>query len=208
MKKLTADLWQSTLHNSGMLSSHAYFLTTNEGNFLLYNTANEQDLAQIETLGGIDYQLLTHRDEAAPSLSKIKQRFGSQLVCSDIERPFVNKHCDVDIALASDQSNIGAVEVLATPGHTDGSLCFYYRSPTGNHYLFTGDTLFQWERSWATLVLSNAGGSAESLEKSLSSLKHLTPDYVISSGFVSEEAYVKIERHQWTDILAGAIANI
>jgi len=36
----------------------------------------------------------------------------------------------------------GNVEVIPTPGHTRGSVCFLAGSAEGKKYLFTGDSLF------------------------------------------------------------------
>ena len=72
MRQLESDLWQSTVHRSGILSTHAYFLERRGGNVLFYNTGDERDLDRIAELGGIRYQLLSHRDESGPSLDRIR----------------------------------------------------------------------------------------------------------------------------------------
>jgi glyoxylase-like metal-dependent hydrolase (beta-lactamase superfamily II) len=208
MKKLTEDLWQSTIHTSGMLSCHAYYLKTSQGNFLIYNTGNESDLAEIAALGGVDYQLITHRDEAAPSLSLIKDKFSSKLVCSEFEQSFLARHASVDIALDVGDHEVSGIQILHTPGHTGGSICFYFKSPTGNNYLFTGDTIFQWESEWATLVISGAGGNSEDLTRSLLKLKSLSPNFVISSGFIKEKAFVEIEPCDWGGIIDTVSAKL
>lgn len=177
MKQLTDDLWQTSIHTSGMLSSHAYYLKTPVGNVLLYNTNNSQDLDKIEALGGIDYQLLTHRDEAAPSLQYIKDRFSAKLVCSEFERHYIEKHTSVDLPLSGHLPDIANIKIFNTPGHTGGSLCFYYQSPNGNNYLFTGDTIFQWEGEWATLIIAGAGGKASDLIESLIFVKDAKASY-------------------------------
>lgn len=33
--------------------------------------------------------------------------------------------------------------MIPTPGHSPGSTCFLVHSPTGQRYLFTGDTLYR-----------------------------------------------------------------
>ena len=35
------------------------------------------------------------------------------------------------------------LKTLATPGHTEGSCCFYAEDEEGGHYLISGDTLFE-----------------------------------------------------------------
>ncbi len=85
MKQVYPDLWQSKRHSSGILNSYAYLLEHPDGNILFYNTNNEEDLQHIEDLVGVKYQLLTHRDEAAASLNRIRERFGSTLMFSEGE---------------------------------------------------------------------------------------------------------------------------
>ena len=167
MRQLERDLWQSTLHQSGILNTHAYFLERPEGNVLFYNIGHDQDLETIAKLGGIRYQLLSHRDESGPSLERIRSRFGSKLGCSSVEAPVVGSDAPLDVIFEEGHHSLEDIEIIHTPGHTDGSICFFYRSPTGKSYLFTGDTVFQWNGRWATLVLRNAGGSTEALAESL-----------------------------------------
>ena len=35
------------------------------------------------------------------------------------------------------------LKTLATPGHTEGSCCFYAEDEEGGHFLISGDTLFE-----------------------------------------------------------------
>ena len=157
------DASRSTLYQSGILTTHAYFLERREGNVLVYNIGDDRDLETIAELGGIRYQLLSHRNESGPSLDCIRNRFGSKLGCSAREAPFVGQDAPVDVIFEEGDRSLEDIEIIHTPGHTDGSICFFYRSPTGKSYLFTGDTVFQWNGRWATLVLRNAGGSNEAL---------------------------------------------
>ena len=131
MKQLQEDLWQSTLHSSGILNTHAYFLRRPEGNALFYNTGDDADLDEIEELGGLRFQLLSHRDEAAPSLRRISERFGSQLCCSALEAPTIRGAAPPDVLFGPGERRLDDIEIIQTPGHTEGSLSFFYRSPHG-----------------------------------------------------------------------------
>ena len=124
MKQLQEDLWQSTIHSMGTLNTHAYFLRRPEGNVLFYNTGHDGDLEKIAELGGIQAQLLSHRDESGPSLNRIKDLFGSKLCCSALEAPIIGKDAQVDIAFQSSDQHLGDIAIIHTPGHTDGSICF------------------------------------------------------------------------------------
>ncbi|WP_420590676.1 MBL fold metallo-hydrolase [Bacterioplanoides sp.] len=208
MKQLRPDLWQTSCYQSGMLSSHAYYLQTEQGNLLIYNTADPSELEQITALGGIDAQLVTHRDEATPSLARIQQQFQSRLFCSEKELVSVAKYARAEVVTEADSGDFYGIQILATPGHTDGSLCFYYESPFGDHYLFTGDTIFLWNGQWSTLVVSSAGGSAEDLKTSLKQLRDLRPQLVMSSGFVGDQGLAEMKSDDWPAVVDAAIEQL
>ena len=130
-------------------------------------------------------------------LERIRSRFGSKLCCSAGEAPFVGQDAPVDVIFEKGDSLLEDIDVIHTPGHTDGSICFFYRSPIGKSYLFTGDTVFQWNGRWATLVLRNAGGSTEALAESLLRLRDLEPDVVLWSGFVGDASFAEVTREEW-----------
>ena len=201
MKQIAPDLWQSALYRSGVLSTHAYFLECPSGNVLFYNTGDEDDLQHMSDHGGVAWQLLTHRDEAGPSQMRIRDRFGCRLGCSAIEAPFLAKHGKPDLEFGADDRRIEDIDIIHTPGHTDGSICFFYNSPHGRSYLFSGDTIFQWNGEWSTFVLSGFGGSEAALAESLERLRAYRPDIVMSSGFVGEVAYREVTREEWTAAL-------
>ena len=208
MKQLQADLWQTTLYSSGMLNTHAYFLKRPEGNVLFYNTGNNGDLQQMEELGGVKYQLLTHRDEAAPSLTRIRDSFDSKLGFHVLEAPAISKYAEPDIAFESGDHDLDGIQVLQTPGHTEGSICFFYQSPHGKAYLFSGDTIFKWDGKWATFVIPGFGGSKASLADSLLRLREFSPDIVMSSGFVGPVPYGEVTREEWTQAIDDKVKEL
>ena len=208
MKQLQEDLWQSTIHNMGMLNTHAYFLRRPEGNVLFYNTGNDDNLEQIAELGGIQFQLLSHRDESGSSLNRIKERFGSKLCCSALEAPMIGKDAQIDVTFQLRDHHLGDIEIIHTPGHTAGSICFFYKSPYGKSYLFTGDTIFQSNAKWATFVLPQAGGSKASLAESLIRLRDLNPDIVMSSAFVGDVSFVEIIGDEWAQAIDDNVRRL
>ena len=208
MKQLCPDLWQSKRYSSGMLNTYAYLLQHPDGNFLIYNTGDAEDLDHIEQLGGIRYQLIAHRDEAGESLSRIQQRFGSTLMLSECEAAAISQYAQADRYFSKGDHQLGDLTVLETPGHTGGSVCFVYQSPHGKTYLFTGDTFFQWSGKWSTLVLKKAGGSEALLIKSLAKLRCVRPDVVMSSGFVGEVGLVEPTQDEWESAIDSEIARL
>ena len=208
MKQLQEDLWQSTIHSMGSLNTHAYFLRRPEGNALFYNTGDEGDLEKIAGLGGIQFQLLSHRDEAGPSLNRIKELFGSKLCCSALEAPLVGKEAQVNVAFQAEDHHLGDIDIIHTPGHTAGSICFFYKSPYGKSYLFTGDTIFQSNAKWATLVFPRAGGSEASLAESLLRLRDLNPDIVMCSAFVGDVSVVEVTGDEWAQVIDDNVSRL
>ena len=205
MKQLYPDLWQSTIHDAGAYQSHAYLLTRPDGNALIYNTPHEGDRDTIAELGGVERQLLSHRDESGPSLNRIRERFGSQLYASATEAEALRGDAETDIEFDPIDCEVGGIEVVHTPGHTDGSVCFFYRSPHGKSYLFPGDTFFQVDGRWRTFVVERAGGAREALAKSLARLRGLDPDVVLFSAFVGGAGFVEPSDGEWARAIDDAV---
>lgn len=192
----------------GTLNTHAYFLRRPEGNVLFYNTGNDGDLDQIAELGGIRFQLLSHRDESGPSLNRIKDRFGSRLCCSALEAPIIGKDAPVDVTFQVEDRQLGDIDIIHTPGHTAGSICFFYKSPYGKSYLFTGDTIFQSGGKWATLAFPQAGGSEAALADSLLRLRDLNPDVVMCSAFVGAVSVVEVTGDEWAQAIDENVSRL
>ncbi len=53
----------------------------------------------------------------------------------------IGRHAHVDVPLGSRHVDANGVEVIPTPGHSPGSVCYQVRGAEGT-YLFTGDTLY------------------------------------------------------------------
>lgn len=209
MKQLYDDLWQTKVEMPfGRVHTHAYFLQCVKGNVLIYNTSNADDIQQMVELGGIKYQYLSHRDEAGKSLKKIKQQFGSELCCHIKEEPIIARSCPVDITFSERAIHFSGIEVIPTPGHTDGSISFLYNSPHGRTYLFTGDTLYQSNGQWGTLVFPNAGGSTEALINSLLIYRELKPDIVISSASTGDISFVEVTEEKWKEDIDDVIQGL
>ncbi len=210
MKQLYDDLWQTQVENPfAGLNTHAYFLKCIEGNVLFYNTSHEDEIQEIAELGGIKYQYLSHRDETGASLQSIKKLFGSALCCHIKEKPHIEPSCPVDITFSEQITHFGGIEVMPTPGHTDGSISFLYRSPHDRTYLFTGDTFFQSNGRWATIIISQAGGSVEALVESLLIYRGLNPDVVIPSGSPDVNLpFVEMTQEDWIEAIDDHIQRL
>ena len=207
MKKIYNDLWQTTQeHPFAGLNAHAYFLKRSKGNVLFYNTSNPNDIEQISDLGGITFQYLSHRHESGQSLATIKSRFNSRLCADELEAPFIESTVDVEFSTRALHSS--TIEIVPTPGHTGGGLCFYCSSDDGRRYLFTGDTLFQSHGQWGALVIANDGGSTEKLVASLLTIRSLEPDVVICSASVGDVSVAEVTRQAWLKAIDSVISSL
>ncbi|SDK33747.1 hypothetical protein SAMN05216186_106124 [Pseudomonas indica] len=70
---------------------------------------------------------------------QIRQCFGIQLGDHRREQEEFSRYASVDILFDERQTLLGNIDVIP-PGHSLGNTCFLVHSPTGQRYLFTGDT--------------------------------------------------------------------
>jgi len=202
VKQIYPDLWQTGAeHPFHGLTTHAYLLIRSAGNVLFYSSGRSDEHRHIQKLGGITHQYLSHRDEAGPALSDIKKMFGSKLYCHRLEEVVVSRASAVDCTFERREIQLGDVEVIPTPGHTNGSACFLFSSPHGKTYLFTGDTVFLNNGSWDTFVMENAGGTKSDLKQSLVLLRSLQPDVVISSASVGHVPLKEMSVGEWSAVV-------
>ncbi len=209
MKQLYPDLWQTKQeHPFAGLNTHAYFLQRPEGNVLFYNTSYQEELAHIIQLGGINYQYLSHRHEVGSSLNEIKKQCQALLCCHELEASVITEKYEVDISFTTQVIHSENIHIIPTPGHTNGSLSFMYQSPYGKTYLFTGDTLYQDNGIWKTLVLKNQGGCRNDLINSLVLLHELDVDVVLCSASVGELSTAGVTPEEWKDELEKIIKDL
>lgn len=117
--------------------AQSYLIVRSDGNVLVDSPRFAGPLVRrIEDLGGVSLIYLTHRDDVADH-EKFHRHFGAERIIHEaetggdlraVERPLSG---DGPWELAPD------LEVIATPGHTEGHTVLHYR----RQYLFTGDHL-------------------------------------------------------------------
>ena len=200
MKQIYPNLWQTSAeHPFGPeMSTHAYLLIKGTGNVMFYSSGLSDEYQNIIELGGISRQYLSHRDEGGVALLHIKQLFGSMLCCHKLEEAAISAACPVDLTFSTRGFHLGDVEIIPTPGHTDGSTCFMCKSQHGPSYLFTGDTIFPDQDSWGTYVSAK---HRHTLKESLGSLRGLEPDVVISSASNGPYSFKEMLPGQWRGIV-------
>lgn len=190
------------------LTTHAYLWMP--ANILFYSPATDADFDDLAALGGVSDQYLSHRDEAGPMLRQIAERFGTTLHAPLGDRADIEKHAHVDVPLSGHYVDYNGVEVIPTPGHSPGAVCYLVTGAAGR-YLFTGDTLFRnAEGHWYAGYIEGFHhlDDADTIAASLRTLADLTPDFVISSAFQGESAVHRIDADAWRGHIAHAIAGL
>ncbi len=206
MQKVLSDLWQTRTDSPFPgLTTHAFLWTRR--NALFYSIASDADFADLDDLGGVADQYLSHRDEAGPMLAKIADEFDSALHAPVAELLEIGQHAHVDVPLGSRHVDVNGIEVIPTPGHSPGSTCYLVNGAEGK-YLFTGDTLILGESGewWAGYIPGI--GDADALATSLRLLRTLTPDVVISSAFQGDSAVHRIDEGRWPEHVDQALAGL
>tara|TARA_B110000211_G_C14080885_1_gene554451 strand:- start:2524 stop:3165 length:642 start_codon:yes stop_codon:yes gene_type:complete len=210
MKQIKRDLWETSVESPFPgLYTHAYLLKCKRSNILIYNTSNENDLDIILETGGIETQYLSHRDELGPSIRRIKDKFSSDLVCHELERKHVEKYCNVDVLIKENTSHVNGLDILHTPGHTNGSISFVFDSPIEKQrYLFVGDTVYLSEKGWNSLIFPGNGGNIDSLINTLENYILLKPDVIVSSGSSQPITCTEVSYYEWKAEITKLISRL
>ncbi|KUI26570.1 MBL fold metallo-hydrolase [Mycobacterium sp. IS-1742] len=210
LTRIRPDLFQTRTDSPFPgLTTHAFLWTGGaNGNVLFYSTASDSDFDAIADLGGVADQYLSHLDEAGPMLGEIARRFGSRLHAHTADAPAIVRHAAVDVPLSAREVDRNGVEVIPTPGHSPGSVCYLVRGADGQSYLFTGDTIFPTGRGGWSTFLPPGRGDAEALRASLAVLGTLEPDLVIASAFGGPAAVQEVDRDSWSRIVAQAFDSV
>ncbi len=191
------------------LTTHAYLWRRPTGNVLFYSPATNADFDEIDELGGVATQYLSHLDEAGPNLARIADRFGSRLHAPAAELETIEQHAHVDVPVDGRRHvDANGVEVIPTPGHSAGSSCYLVTGGDGTKVLFTGDTIFPaGDGTWTTFLVPGRSDAGQ-LTASLELLRAEAPDVVISSAFGGETAIETVDAGRWTEIVDQALASV
>ncbi|MFN3986807.1 MAG: MBL fold metallo-hydrolase [Rhodocyclaceae bacterium] len=212
MQPIRSDLWETAVeHPAPGLTTHAYLLVREGGNVLFYSTGLESEYDALERLGGVAWQLLSHRDEAGPALARIRARFGARLGAHARERADVAVHCEPDLLFEARAILFPDVEVIPAPGHSPGSVCYLVDSRYGGRYLFTGDTLYLDRNGvWRAGFIPGYSTAEDRvvLAETLDMLRGLAPDLVVGSAFDGRVGYQAMARGAWPEHVARARAAL
>ena len=170
------------------LEIRAFLLQREGGNLLIYRSGFlEQDLEEVNGLGGIRRQYLNHHHEASPACDWVAETFGAPLHVHEDDARATSEICEVSETF-SERHKIGDdFEVIPIPGHTDGATAFLW--DTGEHRaLFTGDTVFFGRGRWRAAVLDGISDRERYIE-SLQLIRSLDFDLVVPGIALAGQPY-------------------
>lgn len=216
MKNIYEDLYQTEKEHPvpdlPEVTAHAYLLLREQGNVLFYNTSHSDELQEIRRHGGMSHQFLGHWHEAGTSLKTIKQMFGSELIAHADEVAAIRKESKETpgVTFLDRKLFTERVEAFHIPGHTPGSAAYFYQSPYGKTYLFTGDTIGmdnegRWENGY---LEGNDECNKADLNKSIEMLRTLSPDVVIPAASYGRFPYIELSSmEEWHNGIDEAMRN-
>ena len=183
----------------GMLENNVYLISDGEST-LVVDPSCKAD-AILEALDGrkVDAIVLTHRHfDHVGAARALREKTGAPVIASAVDAPVISgdeelprddrpfETCPVDLTVKDgDKVQVGGMawKVIATPGHTPGSICLFDIPQFGNHpkglpVLLSGDTLFA-----GTIGRTDfKGGSMADMRASLKKLAALPDDTAVLPG--------------------------
>jgi hydroxyacylglutathione hydrolase len=156
----------------GPLITNCYILISDDEAIVIDPAAEIEKI--IKELEGkkLKYIVLTHYHfDHSFGAKELKERTQAKILIGKGEEGFLDFPVDYFLK-EGDEINFGkdSLKVIATPGHTKGSICLL-----GKNFIFTGDTLFRDGVGRTDLP----GGSEKDLRKSLSKLSQLLKEGMI-----------------------------
>ena len=124
--------------NRDTLGATSYLIVDKIGNILLdcpaWNQANQEF---IQSRGGVNFLIISHRGGIGKSVMQISQALDCQVIIQEQEAYLLP---EVEVTPFSDRYTISPdLEIFWTPGHSPGSSCLYWQQEgvlfTGRHLL-------------------------------------------------------------------------
>ncbi len=183
----------------GPIENNVYLITCPDGVMVVDPTCEPERILQ--ALGGrkVCAIVLTHKHwDHVGAAAALREATGAPVVASALDAEYITgavamplenhpiEPCTVDVTVeGGEELELGGVtwNVIATPGHTPGSICLFANAEAGTvvggaPVLVAGDTLF-----FGSIGRTDfPGGSMDDMRKSLAKLAQLPDDTIVLPG--------------------------
>lgn len=160
---IAPNVYHCGYHAESSFGAASYLIQRPQGNILVDSPRFAPPLVrQLETLGGVRYLYLTHRDDVADH-AKFHQHFGCDRILHRLEVSTATREVEIQLTGTEPVQFAPDLLILPVPGHTKGHTVLMY----DQKFLFSGDHLAWSEErqhliafrdacwySWAELIKS------------------------------------------------------
>eukprot|EP00210_Caulerpa_lentillifera_P005449 g5211.t1 len=125
----------------------SYFVNSPNGNVLVdCPRFNPALIKQFDSLGGIKFIFLTHKDDIGDH-EKWAKHYKATRIIHKLEVQSSTQGCEIQLEgegpwTVGPNGDSNEMEIISTPGHTDGSLCLLHKPSqtmfTGDHFAYSG----------------------------------------------------------------------
>lgn len=137
---VAGEVFHCGYHSPDSFAATPYLVRLPEGNLLVDSPRFAAPLVRrLEDLGGVDWILLTHRDDVADH-DRFARHFGAQRVLHRDDAPVPGGPVEVLLEGNAPVQVAPRVTAIPVPGHTPGHVCYLVEG-AAESFLFTGDHL-------------------------------------------------------------------
>ena len=137
-RKIIDSIYYCGYTSKDSYGASSYFITHPEGNILVDSPRFTPKLVkEIESLGGIRYNILSHKDDIADH-HKFHHHFKCERIIHRYEVETDTNDCEIILEEEKNITLYSDLVVLFSPGHSAGHLIILFKKK----FLFTGDQLF------------------------------------------------------------------
>lgn len=179
----------------GPIQNNVYLIEGKEGLTVVDPSCESQQILQAIDDRPVKDIVITHRHhDHVGAAHALREATGAPVIASAIDAPAIAgevsldagtpfEHCPVDVRVEDRQViELAGVpwSVMITPGHTEGSMCLFYKGETeeDRSILIAGDTLFCGAHGRTDFV----GGDPAAMCDSLARLAQLPDETVVLPG--------------------------
>ncbi|MBW4436446.1 MAG: MBL fold metallo-hydrolase [Pleurocapsa minor GSE-CHR-MK-17-07R] len=210
MNELFPDVFQVFPSKATPGKYRSFFVRRAAGNLLFpcfsASSTIEAHFADIDAQGGLSRQLLGDSHFRSPHCDVVAAQFNAPLYCSEPEAPDVMRTVRQVVQLPFVRQMLEPdVEVVPTPGHRPGGLCFMV-SIADRRFLFAGDFIWHDGSRW---IPTASKSGLRAYRDSLRLLADIPFDVLFVNAQVSNDTcFIDFKQHQRDAFFAGLLAQL